>query len=133
MPYKNPDDRRAHDRAHRRNRWKNYSKETKRKLNLKKALRRKYGLEIRQLERTYIDQNGLCAICQSPGSFRGPGCLVVDHDHVTSVVRGLLCSRCNWLLGFVRDNKNLLKSGYEYLNKMSATEEGDAECSTLTN
>jgi|WetSurMetagenome_2_1015567.scaffolds.fasta_scaffold179201_2 hypothetical protein len=47
----------------------------------------------------YIDllrkQNFVCAICERVQS------LVIDHDHKTNAVRGLLCNRCNWGMGFI--------------------------------
>ena len=49
-------------------------------------------------------QGGLCAICvrpESAGHSRGKDArahLAIDHDHVTGVVRGLLCLRCNHAL-----------------------------------
>lgn len=41
------------------------------------------------LESLRAYQGGLCAICEEVKP------LVVDHDHDTMLVRGLLCSRCN--------------------------------------
>lgn len=40
-------------------------------------------------------QNGMCAICKT----RPP--IVVDHNHKTNMIRGLLCNRCNTVLGAV--------------------------------
>jgi len=37
----------------------------------------------------HVHQDGLCAVCLRDGV------LVVDHDHSTGLIRGLLCSTCN--------------------------------------
>jgi len=42
-------------------------------------------------------QSGKCAICEGWG--KEVSSLVVDHSHETGFVRGLLCGRCNNLLG----------------------------------
>jgi hypothetical protein len=56
-----------------------------------KARRRiqRYGISVRDWERLFLQQNGLCAICQERPA------TVVDHCHVTKRVRGLLCHGCN--------------------------------------
>jgi hypothetical protein len=41
--------------------------------------------------------------------------LVIDHDHGTGVVRGMLCSRCNRGLGHFDDNINLLSKALKYI------------------
>lgn len=72
-------------------------------------LRRKYGLSPEQVEGLKEMQANKCAICKTPTS------LVVDHDHKTGKVRGLLCHLCNSSLGGFRDSPELLQSAVEYL------------------
>lgn len=64
--------------------------------------------------RLIIRQDGKCAICgQSEQELRRK--LVLDHDHKTGKIRGLLCPRCNSMLGFAGDNPHIMASGIEYL------------------
>lgn len=49
----------------------------------------------------YLAQKGLCALCGKPET--NGNLLVVDHDHQTGKVRGLLCSLCNLELGKYED------------------------------
>lgn len=42
--------------------------------------------------------------------------LVVDHNHNTDKVRGLLCNHCNRGLGHFRDNTETLLKAIDYLN-----------------
>ncbi len=53
------------------------------------------------LDQVAAEQNGRCGICNEPIDFSIPrgrkGGHVVDHDHETWLVRGLLCLRCNLL------------------------------------
>lgn len=49
----------------------------------------KYGLSQVQFEQMVLDQNGRCKICERAKK------LVVDHNHDTGEVRGLLCHGCN--------------------------------------
>jgi len=50
-----------------------------------------------------------CVICGSEEK------LVVDHDHVTGQVRGMLCNHCNRGLGHFRDDPLLLEFAAQYL------------------
>ena len=75
----------------------------------------KYGITKEEYERLLTDQNGVCAICHEPEQvWQG---LSVDHDHETGKVRGLLCHKCNPLLGYARDNVNILENAINYLKE----------------
>ena len=41
--------------------------------------------------------------------------LVVDHDHMTGKIRGLLCATCNRGIGLLQDNPSLLTKAATYL------------------
>lgn len=73
---------------------------------------RVYGLSKTDYEALRQAQKGRCKICGQK-----PKQLVVDHCHETRRVRGLLCNRCNVLLGMSGDNIDILKSAIKYLRK----------------
>jgi hypothetical protein len=57
----------------------------------------------------YFDQDGKCAIESCLREAKS-----VDHNHMTGVVRGLLCQGCNVAIGFL-ENELWLKGANEYL------------------
>ena len=59
-----------------------------------------YGMAPGQYETMLEEQEGKCQICHET---RGTD-LVVDHCHDSGVIRGLLCSRCNTMLGMAKDS-----------------------------
>lgn len=71
---------------------------------------RLYGLSLESFEAMKVAQGGLCALCgESPlVQVSGKSALEVDHDKRTGRVRGLLCKRCNVLLGMVDDDPDRL-------------------------
>jgi len=73
-----------------------------------------YGLTEEGFDELLKSQNGVCAICGKSRSEMKSN-LVVDHDHKTGKVRGLLCVQCNTSLGNLKDNTDLLKKAAEYL------------------
>lgn len=42
--------------------------------------------------------------------------LLVDHNHTTNIVRGLLCNNCNTALGKFKDNMEILTNAISYIS-----------------
>lgn len=59
--------------------------------------------------------NGKCELCGVKLTDDGPSREVIDHDHNTGSVRGLLCNNCNMGLGYVADSPDLLEQLAQYL------------------
>ena len=66
---------------------------------------RRHGIDIQwSIYREMVAaQGGACMICKKV-PLDGP--LVVDHDHTTRAVRGLLCRNCNYYLGWFEANSD---------------------------
>lgn len=75
-------------------------------------------------------QRGVCAICadrEKPlASCMTPRPLVVDHDHETGAVRGLLCNQCNRGIGMLGDSSTYLNRAAEYLDASKARQTSDS-------
>ena len=76
-----------------------------------------------EYEQLLEKQAGVCKICNKPETRKTKNSdiapLVIDHDHATNKVRGLLCYKCNAGLGMFLDNINNLKAAIEYLQEAS--------------
>lgn len=87
--------------------------ETQRPLARKWRLDKHYGMTPGDFDRMVEAQNGVCAICNSPPG-RHPH-LCIDHCHKTGKVRGLLCHKCNMVLGVVKDDVDTIQRLIRYL------------------
>ena len=76
-------------------------------------LQRIYGMDIDEYKNMFCDQNGLCDICKQKDENQQE--LVIDHCHDTCTVRGLLCRKCNFGVGFFNDNPALLAKAAAYV------------------
>lgn len=90
----------------------------------RKAKLKRYGVTVEEYGAMLDRQNRLCAIClgtqRQTKSKRGdlivPD-LAVDHCHSSGKVRGLLCNRCNSVLGYFGDDLEKFRRAIEYLTK----------------
>jgi len=79
----------------------------KQKRNIR--LRREYGITLLQYNEMLKNQKYRCAVCFKQNV------LVVDHNHKTGKIRGLLCMSCNVILGSVKEDVTILQSAIKYL------------------
>lgn len=83
--------------------------------------KRTFGITPEQYEHIKDAQGGRCAICQIATGLTKA--LAIDHNHehcgkeagCPSCIRGLLCSSCNKMLGFARDNPAIFQRAVDYL------------------
>ena len=76
---------------------------------------KRHGITIEQYNEIYAKQKGKCAIC---GKHQNDSAhiLAIDHNHITGKIRGLLCVKCNLILGHANDNVQILAEAINYLN-----------------
>lgn len=75
----------------------------------KRALQ--YGMTDEEFLR-HVKPATICSICRIPAKT-----LVVDHDHATGLVRGILCHPCNMSLGMMKDDVKRLRAAIDYLER----------------
>lgn len=79
-------------------------------------VRKTYGLTRLQWEALFDEQGRRCGCCGTDKPTKQGW--VVDHDHDTGTVRGILCQYCNVMLGNAMDDPTRLESGIRYLSRM---------------
>ena len=73
----------------------------------RRRVKRDYGITLEEYSK-HLDSP--CDICGGEAKH-------LDHCHITGKVRGLLCIDCNTILGYSKDNINILKRAIRYLQK----------------
>lgn len=76
-------------------------------------LKRLFNITVAEYKKILKSQKGRCAICNRKPSRKRR--LAVDHNHDTKLIRGLLCWRCNDVLGKVQDDIQLLSCFMAYI------------------
>lgn len=81
-----------------------------------RGLKRNYNITPEQYEEMLLAQDNRCICCgKHKSEFKRR--LHVDHDHATGQIRGLLCTLCNPLVGFAKEDVKRLEMAVTYLNK----------------
>jgi len=81
--------------------------------NRARRLKRNYGLTIKAFNDLLASQGEKCAVCGKKNWGRwGP---VIDHDHETGDVRGILCRQCNMAAGLLGDDSERARLLSAYL------------------
>lgn len=90
-------------------------------------LKRTYNMTYQEWQEMFDKQGGKCAICGSKGFYLNKNAqlkLVVDHDHETGEVRGMLCHNCNRALGLLQDSERILSASIKYLQGATTIPKG---------
>jgi hypothetical protein len=77
------------------------------------GIKHRYGLAEAGYLKLWVDQVGRCPICQEP--LVDSNLTVVDHNHETGKVRGLVHKKCNTAIGYIEARQNELLAILEYL------------------
>lgn len=88
--------------------------------NTRKYLKKNYNISYEFYMEMYAKFDGMCHICRSKGFKIDANQrlnLVVDHCHITGLVRGMLCHNCNRALELFQDNTQFLNNAVEYLER----------------
>jgi len=81
---------------------------------------RTYGIAAEAFTAMVAAQGNRCAICDKDmGEGRDRN---VDHDHLTGLVRALLCNRCNGALGLAGDDPERLRAMADYIERYRSVE-----------
>lgn len=90
--------------------WKANHPEVYRLTNIKRSLKRDYGITLEQRDAMVLSQDNKCKLCYKEFKTTPH----VDHDHVTKRIRGMLCAHCNASLGWFENRRAIIE---EYLNE----------------
>jgi len=82
------------------------------------SLRWHYNITPEDWDQLFDKQGRKCRLCRAEksGDKRGRG-FHTDHCHTTGRVRGILCVKCNLMLGSARDNIAVLEAAIQYLKE----------------
>lgn len=96
--------------------------QTTRERQREHTLKTKYGIDNVDFECLWQAFRGKCGLCDSDlimpisGMGQPKNAAVIDHDHVTGNIRGILCNSCNKGIGLLKDDSELCLKASVWLN-----------------
>jgi len=125
MPHKDPEKRKAlHRKWIARNQGRINRRQTRYYAEHKLRffayrLKSAYGLSVERYSAMIGKQLNACAVCgrQMTMIKRQSDSCYIDHCHSTGKVRGLVCLRCNLLIGQAGEDTELLAKAIDYLKR----------------
>ena len=88
-------------------------------------LKSNYNITLYEYNEIFNNQDGRCLICNielvhrldNLKSYPSESILsgVIDHDHETGKIRGILCNKCNMGIGLLKHDTSILLSAVKYL------------------
>jgi hypothetical protein len=87
----------------------------------KYKLKALYNLTLDDYQKLLDETNGVCPLCGVTLIFDGvfDNSAVIDHNHETGEIRGIMCNSCNRGLGQFKDNIQSLEKAIEWLKKQN--------------
>jgi hypothetical protein len=113
MPYKDKTKQAAWYQQDKKNHPEKYRARTERQQKVFRRIRGFGAVKREIIEAIWLAQDKKCAICEIPIEFNAH----VDHDHLTGLIRGMLCKNCNPGLGQFKDNIRSLERAIDYLRR----------------
>ena len=95
--------------------WNRENKDRRKITIQRNNYKKRYGLSLEQKQELVDKQNSKCAICSN--DLKDTHDVCVDHCHITGMIRGILCRKCNLGIGHLQDSLEILKSAIRYLEK----------------
>ncbi len=87
--------------------------------------KRLYKLTLAERDTMIAAQGKRCLCCKTPFGLLKLARPNVDHSHSTGRIRGILCGKCNMLLGHADDSPETLLQLVRYLEKSDRKAVGD--------
>lgn len=87
-----------------------------------KTIKKTYNITIDEYNKMALEQDFKCQICKKESTeldkrYNRIRKLVIDHDHRTGKIRGLLCGPCNRALGGFSEQMETILGAIAYLDK----------------
>ena len=79
-------------------------------------LKYQYGISLLEYQTIIDNQGGRCVICYEVLDNKR---VHIDHDHVTGMIRGILCLLCNIGIGHLKDDPIIVRRALNYLEGKS--------------